>query len=79
MGPFFFFSITVYIQYYFVVVSGVQHSGYIITCFTKYSSQYLQYSPGTIPNYYNTTDYIFYTVPYNMGPLSITAPPPFGS
>ena len=44
------------IQYYFVLVSGVQHSDWSITYFTKRFPRYFKYPPGTIHSYYHSMD-----------------------
>ena len=56
------FSITIYFQYYFILVSGVHHSGQTLIYFTKWSVQYFQYPPGTRHGYHSITDYIPYAV-----------------
>ena len=57
-----------YIQYYFVSVSGVQPRNQTITYFTKHSLSHFQNSTDTIRSYYNIIDYIPCAVVY----ISIT-------
>ena len=57
-------SIKVYIQYCFVLVSGVQHSGQTLIYVTKWCPQYAQHPPGAVHSYYNITDCIPYAVLY---------------
>ena len=62
----FYFSITVYIQYYvcIIIVSGLQHNDYAIIYFTKYPPQYFHYPLGTICSYYSIIGDIPYAVLY---------------
>lgn len=52
------FSITVCIQYYVALVSGVQHSGYTIVHFTKHSPQYFWVPSGPMHCFSNVIDSI---------------------
>ena len=54
----FYFSITVYRQYCFVLISGVQHSGWTVSYFTKRCPWYFKYAPGTRHSYYNIIGFI---------------------
>lgn len=49
---------TVYSQYDFVLVSGVQQFGYTTMYFTKWPPLNFQYPPNTIHSYYITIDCI---------------------
>ena len=69
---FFYFSTTAYIQYYFVLVSGVQHSGQTIMYFTKWSPWYFQCPPGPIHGYYSVNDYVAPSVLYVPGTILTT-------
>ena len=53
----FYISITVYIQHYFILLSGVQHSGQTII-FYKVLPRYFKFPPGTKRGYYNIVDCI---------------------
>lgn len=50
------FSMIVYIQCYFVLISGVQRSVQTIVYFAKCFPQYFQSPPGTIHGYSNIID-----------------------
>lgn len=52
----FFFSILIYIHYYLVLVSDIEHSGETIIYITKYYLWYSRYSTGTIHSCSSITD-----------------------
>ena len=53
---------TIDIQYYFMLLEGVQHSGQKIMQFSKSSLQYVKQPSGTIHTYYIIIDYILSVV-----------------
>ena len=55
---------TVYIQYYSVLVSDVQYSGETIVDFTEGPPWYFTYTSGPVQSYYDIIDYISYAITY---------------
>ena len=64
---FLYFLITVYVQYYFVLGSDVQHSSQIIIYFTTKCSPDISGAHLAPHSYYNITDCIPYTILYILG------------
>ena len=90
--PFFrkniFFFITVYLQYYFISLPGVQHRGQTVICFTKcptdisctHLSAYIVMTKllTTLPMLYFTSPWLFITTNVYLSPL-LFSPSPSGN